>query len=219
METPKQLFDTRVNVSFRDTASPSSTAFAMTPPIRPPKTVPPERPPDIGADQRRWLSSPMAGLKPFADGIRNAPPFGLPKCEGQHERTRRSTGGVASSQVDPPPRRNRCPCPSTSALAGSFAASVYVPPPAALREVRLNGFPGALAEVPRHRIGGRRRVPEAVPTGSSSVANVREPAYPGYNPGAGEGLRPFEPEQPRAPVDCAGGGVAPLPPVTALRDG
>ena len=47
----------------------------------------------------------------------------------------------------------------------------------------------------------------------------REPAYPRYNRGAGEGLRPFEPQQTRAPVDCAGGGVAPLPPVTARPDG
>ena len=218
METPKHQFNTRICTSPVDTSATSATVSVVKLPVRTARTDPSPEALDMGRNRPR-LPSAAAGLKPFADGIRNAPPFGLPKCEGQHERTRRSTGGVASSQVDPPPRRNRCPCPSTSALAGSFAASVYVPPPAALREVRLNGFPGALAEVPRHRIGGHRRVPEAVPTGSSSVANVGEPAYPGYNPGAGEGLRPFEPEQPRAPVDCAGGGVAPLPPVTALRDG
>ena len=72
----------------------------------------------------------------------------------------------------------------------------------------------------RHRVpGGWRRLADPSPTGLSETAKGGEPAYPGYNPGAGEGLRPFEPEQPRAPVDCAGGGVAPLPPVTALRDG
>ena len=68
---------------------------------------------------------------------------------------------------------------------------------------------GALSR-PAH---GRRR------TGLSDATKVGEPAYPGYNPGAGEGLRPFEPEQPRAPVDCAGGGVAPVPPVAAQPDG
>ncbi|MXX36025.1 MAG: hypothetical protein F4Z50_14895 [Gemmatimonadetes bacterium] len=95
-----------------------------------------------------------------------------------------------------------------------------VRPPAALREVRLNGFPRALAEVLRHRIGGgHRRVVDAAPTGVLDARFVVQPAYPGYNPGAGEGLRPFDPQLARAPVDCAGGGVAPLPPVAALADG
>ena len=218
METPKHQFNTWICTSPVDTSATSATVFVVKLPVRTARTVPSPEALDMGRNRLR-LPSAAAGLKPFADGIRNAPPFGLPKCEGQHERTRRSTGGVASSQVDPPPRRNRCPCPSTSALARSFAASVYVPPPAALREVRLNGFPGALAEVPRHRIGGRRRVPEAVPTGSSSVANVGEPAYPRYNPGAGEGRCPFDPRQTRAPLDGARGGVAPLPPVTVRSDG
>ena len=53
-----------------------------------------------------------------------------------------------------------------------------VPTPAALREVRLNGFPGALAEVRRHRVdGGRRRVPNAAPTGFSDARFVVQPAY------------------------------------------
>ena len=56
-------------------------------------------------------------------------------------------------------------------------------------------------------------------TGLSDAAKAGEPAYPGYNPGAGEGLRPFEPQQTRAPVEFAGGGVAPLPPVAAHPDG
>ena len=100
------------------------------------------------------------------------------------------------------------------------ASPVSVPPPAALREVRLNGSPEAFAEVLRYRVdGGRRRVPDAAPTGFLDARFVVQPAYPGYNPGAGEGLRPFDPQLARAPVDCAGGGVAPVPPVTAQPDG
>ena len=56
-------------------------------------------------------------------------------------------------------------------------------------------------------------------TGLSDATKVGEPAYPGYNPWAGEGLRPFEPRKTRAPVEFAGGGVAPLPPVAAHPDG
>ena len=100
------------------------------------------------------------------------------------------------------------------------ASPASVPPPAELREVRLNGFLGALADVPRHRIdGGGRRVPDAAPTGLFGAAKAGQQAYPGYNPGAGEGLRPFDPQLARAPVDCAGGGVAPVPPVAAHPDG
>ena len=59
------------------------------------------------------------------------------------------------------------------------ASLVSVPPPAALREVSLNGFPGALAEVRRHRVGGGvRRVPDAAPTGFSDARFVIQPAYP-----------------------------------------
>jgi len=45
---------------------------------------------------------------------------------------------------------------SEDAGVGSFAALVFVRPPAGPREVRLNGFPGALAEVTRNRFGGGR---------------------------------------------------------------
>ena len=48
---------------------------------------------------------------------------------------------------------------------------------------------------------------------------VGEPAYPRYNRGAGEGRCPFDPQQTRAPVEFAGGGVAPVPPVAAHPDG
>ena len=53
-----------------------------------------------------------------------------------------------------------------------------VAPVATFREARLNGFPEALAQVRRHRIGGgRRRVPDAAPTGSLDARFVVEPAY------------------------------------------
>ena len=210
METPKQVIDTRANVFLWDTSAPSPTAFAVKPPIRLAKMVQPQQHPEIGADRLPLLSSPMVGLKPSADGIRNLPPFGLPKREGRHERTRQSTGGVASSQVDPP--------------QGGTGARVQrhrrLRDRSSLREVLLNGFPGAFAEVFRHRVsGGGRRVPDAAPTGVSDATKVGEPAYPRYNRGAGEGRCPFDPRQTRAPVDGAGGGVAPLPPVAARLDG
>ena len=157
----------------------SWTAFVTKPPIRPPRMVPTQRPPEIGPDQRRRFSSPMAGLKPTAHGNRRMPPFGSPKGEGGHERTRRNTGGVARRQVDPPRagtgarvrrhRRWRDRSPHRSPFNRQPR----------LRRARLNGFPGVLAEVYRHRVGGGgRRVPDAVPTGSFGAANVREPAYP-----------------------------------------
>ena len=58
------------------------------------------------------------------------------------------------------------------------ASRAYIPPSIALREVRLNGFPGALAGVPRHRIAGRRRrVSDTSPTGLSDATKVGQPAY------------------------------------------
>ena len=185
----------------------------------------------MGADRLRRPSSPTDRLKPIADGLRRVPPFGSPKGEGQRDQTRRNTGGDARSQVDPPhggtgPRahrqgrwRDQSPLRLRGYMDGP-ASLATIPPLAALREARLNGLPGALAVVRRHCIGGsRRRVPDTSATGLSDAAKVGKPAYPGYNPGAGEGLRPFDPRQTRAPVDCAGGGVAPLPPLTAPPDG
>ena len=228
METQKQLFDRRVNVFLGDTASLSPAAFVTKPRSRPPRMVPLPRPPEIGADRLPLLWSSMTGLKPFADGIRNMSPFGLPIPEGQHQQTsRRGTGGVARSQVDPSQggsgarahRHRRWRDHSSLRLPECMEAPpppVSVPPPAALREVRLNGFPGVLAGVLRHRVGGGgRRAPDPAPTGVFGAANAGEPAYPGYNPRAGEGRCPFDPRQTRAPVDGAGGGVAPHPPVAA----
>ena len=57
------------------------------------------------------------------------------------------------------------------------------------------------------------------PQGGFSRTKVREPAYPLRDKGPGEGLRPFEPQETRAPVEFAGGGVAPLPSVAAYPDG
>ncbi len=126
-----------------------------------------------------------AGLKPMTDETRRMPPFGSPKGEGRHDQaSRRRTGGVASSQVDPPQGgtgahaqrhgrwRDRSPLRLPECLDGP-APLAFVPPPDAPREVRLNGFPGALAEVPCHRFGGGgRRVPGAVPTGVFGASRV-----------------------------------------------
>ena len=226
METPKQQFNTRICTSPVDTSASSATVFVVRLPIRTMRTVPSPEALDMGRNRLRLPSVP-AGLKPFDDGIRNMLPFGIPKRDGQHERTSRNTGGVASSQVDPLQGgtgaraqlhgcwRDRSPLRLPECVDGP-APPVSVRPPAAPREVRLNGFPGRVAEVPRHRFdGGGRRIPGAAPTGVFGAAKVREPAYPRYNRGAGEGRCPFDPRQTRAPVDGAGGGVAPLPPVAA----
>ena len=47
----------------------------------------------------------------------------------------------------------------------------------------------------------------------------RPPAYPRYNRGLARDSAPSIPNKPRAPVGWRGRGVAPLPPVTAHRDG
>ena len=177
-------------------------------------------------------SSPTAGLKPLADGIRSVLPFGSPKREGQHEQTRRCTGGVARSQADPPqggsgagvyrhqPGRNRSPLRLPECMDGP-APVASVRPPAALREVRLNGFPGALVEAFRHRVGGaRRRVPDAAPKGLFGAAKVVQPAYPVSYTGAGEG---WPPPPLRSPHESRsrggrGRGLRPLPPVPVRRD-
>ena len=130
-----------------------------------------------------------AKMKPIADQILKNLPFGSLKREGQHDRTRRNTGGDARSQVDPPhggtdARVHRQACwrdQSPLRLRGYMvgpASLASIPPPTALREARLNGFPGALAGVLRHRIGGRRRrVSDTSATGLSDAAKAGEPAY------------------------------------------
>ena len=127
----------------------------------------------------------------MADGIRRMPSFGSPKREGQHERTRRSTGGVARSQFDP--------------RQGGIGARVHRHrrlrhrsphwPPSdrqpLLLEVRLSGFPEALAEVLGHRVGaGRRHLWDTSPTELSDACNGAEPAHAVLNTAAGEGVAP-----------------------------
>ena len=149
----------------------------------------PPRPATL-ADRLRRPSSPPAGMKPIADVIRRVPPFGSPKREGQHEQTRRNTGGDARSQIDPPHGgtgarahrqgrwRDRSPLRLRGYMDGP-ASLATIPPLASLREARLNGFPGALAVVLRHCIGGsRRRVSDTSAMGLSDACLGGEPAYP-----------------------------------------
>ena len=197
METQKHQFSTRVGTSLGDTAAPS----------------------------------PTGRLKPIADGIRGVPPFGSPEGEGQRDQTRRNTGGDARSQVDPPhggtgaraPRQGRRRDQSRLRLRRYMdgpASLATTPPLAALREACLNGLPGVLAVVRRHCFGGsRRRVSDTSLRGLSDATKVGQPAYPRYNRGLARDVAPSIPNKPRAPVDCAGGGVAPLPPVAAQPDG
>ncbi len=53
METPKQLFDTPVNLFFGDTTAPSPKAFVMWVPIWTSGLVPPWRHPGLVADGLR----------------------------------------------------------------------------------------------------------------------------------------------------------------------
>ena len=93
------------------------------------------------------------------------------------------------SQVDLPQGGTGRPCALEAGVAkdptnadadghGHPAPLASVPPPAAFREVRLSGFPEALAEVLRHRSrGGVRGFPDAAPTGFSDARFVVQPAY------------------------------------------
>jgi hypothetical protein len=231
MERPKHRTDTRVCTSPMDTSARADMAFVVKLPIRTVRTVPPPEALDMGRDRPRLPSVPTTGLKPMADETRKAPPFGSPKGEGRHDQSsKRSTGGVASSQVDPPQGgthaqrhgrgRDRSPLRLLECMDGP-ASPVSVLPRAALREVRLNGSPGALAEVPWHRIGGRgRRVPDAPPTGGSDAAYFGQPAYPVSYTGAGEGWRTPPLRSPRSSRSRGGRGrgLRPPSPVPVRRD-
>ena len=206
METPEQQFNSRVSTSFGDAGPPSQKTFVMASPIQTPGARP-RKTPEVDVDRLRRPSPPTAELKPIADGIRRERPFGSPKPEGRHDRTRRRSGGHARRQADPPRggtgacvRRHRrwrdhpplCP-------AGSMdgpPSLVSVRPPAALREGRLSGFPRALAVVPRHPMADRRRrVSDPSVTGSLDAAKVGEPAYAVLNTAAWQGRAPppFDP--------------------------
>ena len=187
-----------------------------------------------GSSHRR-ADSPANGerakMKPIPGQVRRMSPFGSPKGGRAARPNGAKRGRKRVVQVNPSHDGTDARVPRQVRWRGSVAAlasrahgrpGIVGLDPAASRAPRgwLNGFPGALAGVLRHRIGGsRRRVSDTSAPGSLDAAIVGEPAYPGYNPGAGEGLRPFDPQLARAPVDCAGGGVAPLPPVAAQPDG
>ncbi len=222
METPKHQCNTRVCTSPAGTSAAGWTAaFVVKLSIRTVRTVPPPEALDMGRDRPGLPLAPTAGLKPSADGIRSTWPFGLPKREEQPAQTSRRTGGVASSQVDPPRG-------GTGARVGRhrrlwdrsphWSSSGRQP---RLREGRLNGFPGALAEVRRHRTGGgRRRVSDAAPTGLQDARFVVQPAYPlSYN-GAGEGWPPAPLRSPRSSRSRGGRGrgLRPPSPVPVRRD-
>ena len=189
METPKQQFRARVNVFLRDSAAPLPRVFVMKPPIQTLRSQP-RGTPERSVDRIRRPSFPVAGLKPVAGGMRRVMPFGSPKRDGQHDQTRRNTGGVASSQVDPHQGgigahaqqhgrwRDRSPLRLPERM-DSPVPLAFVRPPAATREVRLNGFPGALAEVLRHRVvGARRRVPGRGAQGVFGATKVGQ--YPSH---------------------------------------
>ncbi len=230
METQKYQSRTRGRTSLGDTGTPSLPALvkASGPDLG---DGPVLEAPMVDADRLRRASSPPIGLKPIADDLRSVPPFGSPRRGGEHEQTRRNTGGDARSLVDllrsgtgaRTPRQGRWRDQSPLRLRGYMdgpASLATIPPSAALREARVNGFPGASAAMRRHCIADSRiRVSDTSPTAMSDASNEGKPAYPRYNRGAVEGRCPFDPQQTRAPVDCAGGGVVPVPPVTAHPDG
>ena len=145
---------------------------------------------DRGVGQAAGGGRPPAGLKPVADQIRRMPPFGSPKrgrVARPNDAKRRRRRVV---QVDPPHGGTDARFPRQGRWRGSVAAPaswVHGRPgiaglhPAAGRASRgpLNGFPGALTGVLRHRIGGgRRRLSETSATGLSDAAKAGEPAYP-----------------------------------------
>ena len=73
-------------------------------------------------------------------------------------------------------------------------------PSAALREARLNGFPGGFVAVLRHRVGGGLRRPwDRSPQGLSDATKVEKPAYPPWPhsvclpEGLAGGLAPSDP--------------------------
>ena len=220
METPKHQLGKRFCASPGTRPRQFPTAFVLMPTNWTLGTIPPPRAPEMVSARLRWLSSSAVSLKPNEDGIRIASPFGLPR-EGQPERTSRRTGGVASSQVDPPRGGTGARVHRNRRLRDR---SPHWPPSdrhPRLREGRLNGFPGALAEVRRHRTGdGWRRVPDAASAGSLDARFVVQPAYPVSYTGAGEGWPPPPLRSPRSSRSRGGRGrgLRPPSPVPVRRD-
>ncbi len=128
-------------------------------------------------------------LKPTATETRKILPFGSPRREGQHEsneakRRRRSVGRLIDPKAEAVPVSIGIGAGGIVGRSGFRSAwtARHRPPPSHRQprfEVRLNGFPEACAEVRRNRGGGgRRRVPDAVPTGFSDARFVvQQPAY------------------------------------------
>ena len=209
-------------------------AVVMKPPIWTLGTGPHPGATEMGWDRLRPLSYPKAGLKPMADETRRMPPFGSPKrCRtarasiaATHRRSRKLVR-LIHPKAKPLPVSidiGACGIVRRSCLRSAWTARqspAFVRPPAAPREVRLNGFPGGLAEVLRHRVGGRGRwVAHAAPTAVFGASKVGQPAYPlSYN-GAGEGWPPPPLRSPRCSRSRGGRGrgLRPPPPVPVRRD-
>ena len=184
----------------------------------------------IPSDHSLGGGRPPAGLKPVADQIRRMPPFGSPKrgrVARPNDAKRRRRRVV---QVDPPHGGTDARFPRQGRWRGSVAAPaswVHGRPgiaglhPAGGRASRgpLNGFPGALAGVLRHRIGGgRRRLSETSATGLSDAAKAGEPAYPlgprfaGPRQGLAGGSAPSDPPTATAHHGRWTRAAPPLPP-------
>jgi hypothetical protein len=160
---------------------------------------PAPRAPEMGADRASAASSTPAGLKPIADQVRKVLSFGSPKREGSHDQRgkapRRSrvvrlihTQGGTNARVH---RRGRWRDQSPPRLRGLMDGShtpTSIPPLTALHKPRLNGFPDALAEVLRHRIGG------GLPCFSDTLDNIGHYGHSGPPPRLDfprTGLSPF----------------------------
>jgi len=177
METPKHHSNARACTSSAGTSAPSSTAFVVQFSIRIRATFASPEPTETGGDRRRSPACRTAGLKPMANGTRRVLPFGSPKGAGQHRQTRRSTGGIARSQVDPPQDGTGARVPRHRRVRDRSPHRPSSDRQPRLRE-GLNGLPEAIAEVLRHHVGdGGRRVSEAAPTGALYARFVVEPAY------------------------------------------
>ena len=122
--------------------------------------------------------------------------------------------GVHADRAGRGRRRDRARHPGGS---DGFATSMRGAPFTGPRGRGHPPGPGSTSKTPMRRVESER--PRLRRTGLSDAAKAGEPAYPVSYTGAGEGLRPFEPQETRAPVEFARRGVAPLPSVAAHPDG
>ena len=153
----------------------------------------------------------MTQVKPIPGQVRRMLSFGSPKGGRVARPNEAKRGRRRVVQVDPSHGGTDARVPRQGRWRGSVAAlasrahgqpGIVGLHPAASRAPRgwLNGFPGALAGVLRHRIdGSRRRVSDTSATGSLDAAKVREPAYPlgprfaGPRQGLAGGCAPSDP--------------------------